>query len=191
MNNGNVSGQYVELLRTVVGKLPRDFGWADLDWLTHHTNELGQFLDGMKKIVPTRFDFEVPVFYGPLEEVMEFCGVINTCSAIDSEHIFDEPKGEKVKKISIFRCKLENVDVCLKENGLRPASLCEVVNAARIPFIKHCYVVSTGLPFCFENQTIQRVPYVYPHHSGESCVSVTAKEALSDRIDFFFAGVAD
>jgi len=189
MNSGNVSGQYVELLRAVVGKLPRDFKWTELDWLTQHTAELGQFLEGMKGIVPTRFDFEVPVVYGPLEDVMEFCGVTNCCP---SAGIPIEQEDEKVKKFSLLRCKPDDADVCMKKNGLRHASLCEVASASRIPFVKHCCVVAGGSAFFpADTPTIKRFPYVCLHHTGQSSAHALAKFSLEKWDDLFFAGVED
>jgi hypothetical protein len=195
MNSGNVSGQYVELQRAVLGKLPRDFDWVDLDYLTKNTEVLGIFLEKMRKIIPAGFDFEVEVLYGEdIEVAMKIAKVCNTCPSVSSEYLrpFGSVRTEKIRivtsRYSGDDC-VETVGLVLSTYPFRHANLWEVISLSGLPIANHACIVALGSPIFLGNNSSPYVPFTYPSPHGGIEVSMLPVNSIRKRKRMFFAGV--
>ena len=191
MNNGNVSGQWVAFLQVVVGQLPRDLSWVDLDYLTQHPEVVGRVLGRMKEEVPPSFAFDVPIVYGRIEDIMKASWVRSTHPSISSAYVpVLDGQGTQKKKIRVWRHKLESCSLFMGL-GCRPAFIGEVICATRIPLVKHIKTVAMGSVFCFEGEDIVRYPYTFQAQDGTMNVGVTTESVLRKLPDVYFATVEE
>lgn len=192
MNNGNVSGQYVEFQRAVLGKLPRNLSWVELDYLTQHVGELSTHLEGLKDLVPQDFIFEVEMTYGKIEDVMQKHDVVTNDMRIDSDHIMPAICVTNKRKIHIVRISLKEIDTYMARKRLRHANLHELVSAVNIPQIWNSLIVAGGsaMPLTPIEGVYRYMPCtVYSHRFQKMIVFLINVNDLERRSDFYFACV--
>lgn len=200
MNNGNVSGHYVELQRSILGQLPRDYDWVELDYLTHHSAELAMALEeAIRSLVPTQFDFMVPVHYGiSVDEVLQEAEVFGTCPSISDEHLKPRVRSNvrKETKFVLKRfpgelsgCVEKWEDFLSKREGWQSADLWEMVALAKLPIPKHSHLVALGSSITLSLGGGLRYPHMSQSIYGYMQIGITARGYADTNGEMFFVGV--